>query len=440
MQHLENDMDDLFQRAAEKYPLQAGKGDWESIARRISDNADDTKVIPPPVSSVAKKVIALASLLFLVFTAWFIFYSSQTSKHAGTNKANLAKDNEIKSFSPDVITNTEEDASKQDVVDAKKDRVAGSLISVAHASKNNSANASRKTGNIFFKTNQNSGNQVEETAEGKKLNEKDNRADMFLPSLVRENTGKQLDEVSTVPEISVLNTILPNMTKLSLRNILGEADASQVIEKQKEKTPGISQKRKGFYMGFVAGPDFSKVESRSFSKGGFDAGILVGIRANKRISFESGLIWNKKIYNSEGKNFSMNKVRSTMPVGMVINNLSSKSSFVEIPIKVKYDLIMKHDGEFFISGGVSSYIMTVEKNSYNVTLNGIHEKFSGVYKRNNYAIPAVANISIGYEYGISRNVGIRVEPFLKIPLQGMGVGSLPVTSAGVQLGITSRLK
>ena len=61
-------------------------------------------------------------------------------------------------------------------------------------------------------------------------------------------------------------------------------------------------------------------------------------------------------------------------------------------------------------------------------------------KKNNYRLPAVANLSIGYQNSISKNLNIRVEPFLKIPLQGMGVGSLPVTSAGLQLGITSRLK
>ena len=32
-------MDDLFQRAAENYPLQSGKGDWENIAKRIADES-----------------------------------------------------------------------------------------------------------------------------------------------------------------------------------------------------------------------------------------------------------------------------------------------------------------------------------------------------------------------------------------------------------------
>ena len=129
-----------------------------------------------------------------------------------------------------------------------------------------------------------------------------------------------------------------------------------------------------------------------------------------------------------------------MPSGMIINNLKSNCSVIEIPLKAKYDFISKTNFDLFVSGGVSSYIITKEKNVYNVTLNGSQEKLLGVYKKNNYGLPAVANISIGYEHSISKNLNIRIEPYLKIPLQGMGVGSLHVTSAGLQLGITGWFK
>ena len=44
MQHVDNDMNDLFKRAAEDYPLQAGSGDWESIAKKIADKSDEDVV------------------------------------------------------------------------------------------------------------------------------------------------------------------------------------------------------------------------------------------------------------------------------------------------------------------------------------------------------------------------------------------------------------
>ena len=182
------------------------------------------------------------------------------------------------------------------------------------------------------------------------------------------------------------------------------------------------------------------MESGSFNKAGFAAGLIIGFRVSPNLSVETGIIWNKKNYVSDGRNFNMAKVSSAMPAGMVIDNLESHSSVSEIPIKVRYDFINKRNSFFFASGGVSSYMMTKEKNMYNVTMNGSQEKMTGVYNKNDYELPAVANISIGYEHSLFKQLEIRIEPFLKIPLRGIGVGSLPVTSAGLQVAITGQLK
>ena len=77
---------------------------------------------------------------------------------------------------------------------------------------------------------------------------------------------------------------------------------------------------------------------------------------------------------------------------------------------------------------------------YNVTMNGTAEKTTGMYVKNNYGLPAVANISIGYAHTVSKYLELRIAPFLKIPLQGMGVGNLPITSMGLHAGIIHRFK
>ncbi|MEO8765959.1 MAG: hypothetical protein ABI416_16785, partial [Ginsengibacter sp.] len=148
----------------------------------------------------------------------------------------------------------------------------------------------------------------------------------------------------------------------------------------------------------------------------------------------------KKNYTSEGKMFKMDQVGSTMPSGMIINNLESQSSLIEIPVGVKYELVNTGQSAFFISAAVSAYIMTKEKNHYNTTVNGVPEKLTGVYEKNDYRLPAVVNFGIGYEHRFSRNIQLRIEPFLKVPLQGMGIGSLPVTSAGLHVGLTHLLR
>ncbi len=129
-----------------------------------------------------------------------------------------------------------------------------------------------------------------------------------------------------------------------------------------------------------------------------------------------------------------------MPSGMVINDLQSRTKILEIPLKAGFYFYNSKKIKYFIAAGASAYIMMNERNSYNVTMNGAVEKMEGVYQKTNTKIPAVLNISAGVQQHISGSLNIIIEPYLKLPLQGIGVGKLPVTSAGIQIGISKSLK
>ncbi len=62
------------------------------------------------------------------------------------------------------------------------------------------------------------------------------------------------------------------------------------------------------------------------------------------------------------------------------------------------------------------------------------------YKNSTNNIFSVMQLSAGYERMIGQKTKIRVEPFVKIPLQGLGIGSMPISSAGIYFGITYSLK
>ncbi|MEO6706898.1 MAG: outer membrane beta-barrel protein [Ginsengibacter sp.] len=192
------------------------------------------------------------------------------------------------------------------------------------------------------------------------------------------------------------------------------------------------------YAGIIGVADFSKVKASPFKAPGFGAGILVGYKINKSLFIETGISGVTKYYSSDGNNF--NEKGASMPDGMVINNLDGKSKILEIPVKIGYRFYQKKNVNLFAAGGVSTYIMTNEKNNYNVTMNGNLEKMEGTYKKDNVKIPSVFNISAGLEHRLSGLFQIRIEPYLKLPLQGVGVGKLPVTSAGIQIGLIGSLQ
>jgi hypothetical protein len=51
---------------------------------------------------------------------------------------------------------------------------------------------------------------------------------------------------------------------------------------------------------------------------------------------------------------------------------------------------------------------------------------------------SVANLSAGYERNMGRSLSLQVEPFLKLPLGGVGFGKVKLISSGVFLSVKYR--
>lgn len=430
MQELENDMDDLFQRAAENYPLKNQKGDWDSVAKKITikDDADAITVVAMPKKS--NKTTLFFIILFMLLAGCIMFYMFTNSSSKSNNL--LAKKISNKIYSGQLNNKVAESKTDADSLNHDQSSLASKLEKYQ---KNNtklpynnfSNNTISVAGNTSLRSKTKVTGLIENTAAVNSTFENTNQDNVDAAA------NKSLNK-KTNPEILLLSK--QEKEKVNIHK--QKNDTSLIAEKNIRKKIA-DQKNKGLYMGIVTGINFSKVASGPFDNTGFAAGILLGFRLNKALSFETGFFWNKKDYTSDGKYFSMNKIRSSMPSGMTVDNLESKSSLIEVPLNAKFDVVRKSTSNVFVSGGMSSYIMTMERNAYNASVNGNPEKVSGVYGKPNYGFATVVNFSFGYERKISRTLNIRTEPFIKIPLQGIGVGNLPVTSAGIQISITGHL-
>jgi hypothetical protein len=179
----------------------------------------------------------------------------------------------------------------------------------------------------------------------------------------------------------------------------------------------------------------SEVKSQGINKTGFDIGLLAGYRFSRKISLETGLLFATKYYYSDGKYFDM-KPDPSMPPNMTLMSLKGNSKIVEIPIKVRYDFINNGKSNVFSSAGINSYVLARENNNYHTMVNGNPQDMDKSYKDVTNYTAATFYFSAGYEHRILKRNKIRIEPYLQIPLKGIGVGKMPVTSTGLHLGIT----
>ena len=361
MQDIGHDMDDLFQRAAESYPLNPGKSDWDSIEKKLNENIEAAPAIVPVKKKRDKRFIILFLLLAFLFSGWMIY--SNINHKSLPDIANNKSSQQARLPDKNKDINQNPQPGTLDINNDAKNSTASSLISQRGKVVVTNSNVTKesKNDNLGELSGNNSGFQNERFGNN-----------IFDPEINSLLNNSYLDEISADLFIPGLGAnIISDLQQLKLNDSLT----------LHTKTNSSSEKKNGIYFGVVAGPDFSKVHSGSFGTSGFQAGLLLGFRFSHKLSFETGFTWNRKNYQSNGKDFSMNKVGATMPSGMVINDLQSQSTIIEIPTKIKYDFAVKNYHDFFVAVGVSSYIMTREMNMYHVTLNGSNDKMLGLYKK-----------------------------------------------------------
>jgi hypothetical protein len=385
MQDINNNMDELFRKAAAGYPLKTDNSDWDGLASRLLN----TPMLPAPGKKKNKfnKYGPPFMLVLLMLV--------------------LEGDRRIKQ-TPDYSTPYPPSALRNE--------------------------ANTRNGAVFL-------NPKATTTKQPRSERKLNNETPFLPVTDHEPAnGNIMSGVRTIdfPDLTynteqtaIANTIAPAGTSLPLTKTIDEAPGRP--EKKRDST----QRSPKIYWGIVFGPGINRVKNQKLQKPGFDIGIIAGISILKgKASVETGLLYTQKYYFSDGKYFDMDKAGSSMPPGMDIMSVEGSSELFEVPVKFKYSVFQKNRSGIMLSTGFSSYLMTKEENDYQAMMNGSEQSMVGSYKNNKRYIAVAANISAEYNYKIGKHTRLRIEPYIQIPLKGIGIGSMPVMTTGLHFGFT----
>ncbi|MGK2863579.1 MAG: outer membrane beta-barrel protein [Chitinophagaceae bacterium] len=417
MQDIDQNMDDLFRKAAEQYPLKINESRWDDIAARMAP----VPVIKPAVNKTfSKKFIGLVLLfiaLLLVGALFTIIPGNNkmqelihTSPDKKAHSSNIFK-NEKTGINNSIAK--EDKLRPQTKVNIRPSLPLLTTYSVQH---NKERIRMQTKGYTTFGTNRND------------------------PT---ENFAADINflEINTpVPGNNTTNNIISQEAEKSDIEEPGEETdvekEKQIVKESYLKIKVSAPQERGLYFGLIAGPLLDEVKNQGLKKTGFSGGIIAGYQFKNHLAAETGLLFASKPYFSSGKYFSMDKISSAMPAGMQMLSLEGNTRVWELPMKLKYDFLNKNRSNVFISAGITSYLMTYEKNNYLVNMNGSQQTMISSYKNKSRSLVSTFDISVGFEHKTGKSNKIRIEPYIQIPLKGMGVGSMPMISTGLRLGIT----
>jgi hypothetical protein len=216
-----------------------------------------------------------------------------------------------------------------------------------------------------------------------------------------------------------------------------------VITKDSSKVkPKASSKPKSSYLyaGLLAAPDLSTVKFQSMKGVGTTYSLLLGYQFNKRWAVETGVSLDRKRYYTDGEYFDTKGIRSNPNPNWKLLNVDGTCYMWEIPVNVRYNFSQTDKSKWFATAGLSTYFMTREKYNYNYTYNGgwpIDSNWD-IKKPSQYWF-SIINLSAGYEHRLGGIGNLRIEPYLRVPLSGLGTGKLNILSTGINIGITRRL-
>jgi hypothetical protein len=196
---------------------------------------------------------------------------------------------------------------------------------------------------------------------------------------------------------------------------------------------------KGLHIGVVAAPDMSNVKFSNTDKIGFNVGVQLEYRLSQRWSLTTGMLYTKKNYTARGKDF--NAPKGTWLDNVTLNEVEGSCFMFDIPLNVRYDLNSGSNHRYFVSMGLSTYFMKKENYDYYYQYsNGSASSRYRTYPSSDRYWFSILNLSAGFEKKLSSRFSLQAEPYLKIPLKGVGYGNIQLNSYGVYFSLKFHTK
>lgn len=410
MQLLDDDMDELFRNAASQYPLKTDSADWDALSRRLQAQQPQGSA----VDGVRGNKWIWLGVSILLTILFFITYAPPLETGKLPRTGTVITTNSNTNTISDTNTNTNQ-------------------ITNIISNSNTTSLKHTTTNNISLATDP--GLTINRQNSYKTITEDNIQTTGSVIGVVTNNSDHSLAAVPIIlPADSTTTPTIAAPKDIQLPKAEVPLAAESLVKKQSP-----AKVRTGLYFGIIASPDISTVKMQRVNKVGYGAGIILGYRISRSFAVETGLLYDHKNYFSEGNYFDKSKIPYIQ--NWKILNVDGYCNMYEIPVNVRYFIKNGENTSWYANAGLSSYLMKKEDYAYKyMTMSGDLKSSSWAYKNATQNWFSIIHVGVGLEHNLGAIGKLRVEPYLKIPAKGLGIGDLPITSMGINVGITKSIR
>ncbi len=210
-------------------------------------------------------------------------------------------------------------------------------------------------------------------------------------------------------------------------------DAAEPLSGTKSAILDASGIRPGkLSLSILAAPDVTDSKTSIGTKISSNFGLLLTYPISKKLSISTGAVYARKLYDYGGT------------VGVAAYGdagrpweLNAECFVIDVPLNVNYQVLKKRNLSVSLSSGLSSYFMLKERYQFrNIDLEGREQRSAIEINNQNQHISGIANFSISIDRKVSERVSIGIQPFVKVPLTGIGYYDYNLRSKGVAVSLS----
>lgn len=271
------------------------------------------------------------------------------------------------------------------------------------------------------------------TNSGKHNNFEENITEGSKPLLNQQPIASGKSNIFNYIELtkdSITNTGITGQTEIKEKNTIAANENKQVKNVAKKAKVTKTGFQNNFGITISAGPDVSEVHANNTGKLTVAYGAGLSYSISKRFTIRTGFQVSKKIYSVAGNDYHIPS--GSLPNYNYLENVGANCKVYEIPIKLDYNFGNVKNHSWFVSAGLSSYLMKKEVYDYYYKTPGgqSYTKNWTINNKNKHFL-SVLDLSGGYQYSFNKQFSIIAEPYVEIPLTGIGAGKVKLNSGGI---------
>jgi hypothetical protein len=252
------------------------------------------------------------------------------------------------------------------------------------------------------------------------------------------NTNKEKDKPES-PETNILLAGKGNNNDVTpASDTATTAKVNNPLKSNNKSVAKTKTSKHNFYLNLTSGLEANGTSPDNLGalKPVYGAGLQYSLA---KAFVRAGVVITNKIYVAKDKDYT--RKSGTWMSAVTFDNIVAKCKVIEVPLSIGYTVVSNKKTNGYITAGTSAYFMKKEEYQfYFKNGSGNDTTRSANFSNNSNHYFSSLNLSAGIEQTITNKLSLIAEPFVKVPLKGIGFGKVKLYSGGILLTAKLRLK